>query len=381
MYGLLGYEKMIGDKVRMDAYLAALRRAISPGCRVLEIGSGTGVMALLASQFGPRHVYSVEPSPAIAVARQIAQANGLSDRVTFIQGLSTRVKLPEKCDVIFSDLRGILPLYTSHLESIIHAREQHLAANGRLIPQEDTLWVALTDAPRSNNDPLPQWDRDRSGLDLSAIRSYLANTPSKCRVAVDRLLTEKSCWTTLNYTRINSSDVSGEVRLTCAKDGRARGLVLWFETKLYEEIGFSNAPGEPPAIYGMYYLPLLESVDVRADDAIVVNLSANAGDKDYVWQWETRFYRSGTKSLQARFTQSTFHAIPFTLESLKKGSDHYVPSLNDDGRIDRYIMGLMEGDESIGEIATKLQHEFSGCFTSPTAALDRVAELSRRYSS
>src|SRR3954471_21820036 len=106
---------MIADSARMDAYARALRQAIKPGSVVLDIGTGIGIFAMLASQFGARRVYAIEPDDAIQIARQIAAANGYAERVEFFQNLSTRIELPERADIIVSDLRGVLPVFQHHI--------------------------------------------------------------------------------------------------------------------------------------------------------------------------------------------------------------------------------------------------------------------------
>src|SRR5687768_12813489 len=110
MYSISSYGKMIADSIRTQAYASAIGRAIKPDSVVLDIGTGIGIFAMLACQFGARRVYAIEPDDAIQVARETAAANGFADRIEFIQGLSTRIALPERVDVIVSDLRGVLPL-------------------------------------------------------------------------------------------------------------------------------------------------------------------------------------------------------------------------------------------------------------------------------
>src|SRR5205809_5074473 len=118
MYSISGYGQMIADERRMLAYSTALRRAVGADSIVLDIGAGTGILSLLACQYGARKVYAVEPSSAIAIAEEAARANGFADRMECIQALSTDIRLPQKVDVIVSDLRGILPLFQQHLPSI-----------------------------------------------------------------------------------------------------------------------------------------------------------------------------------------------------------------------------------------------------------------------
>src|SRR2546427_571788 len=119
MYSIPEHGGMMADRVRMDAYTHALRQAVKPGSVVLDIGTGTGMFALLACQFGARAVYAVEPDgDALQVAREIAAANGYGARIQFIQDLSTRISVPERADVMISDLRGAVPLFQQHLPSI-----------------------------------------------------------------------------------------------------------------------------------------------------------------------------------------------------------------------------------------------------------------------
>ena len=89
-------------------YEKALQETIQPGDVVLDIGAGTGIFSFLACQLGAGKVYAIEPDQAVQLAREIAIANNMSDKITFIEDFSTRIDLPEPVDVIVSDLRGVL---------------------------------------------------------------------------------------------------------------------------------------------------------------------------------------------------------------------------------------------------------------------------------
>ena len=90
-YSLAGYGGMITDRVRLGAYTRALEQAVRPGCRVLDLGAGTGIFSLLACRFGAGHVDAVEPDEVIQVARVNAEANGFADRISIHQAVSTEV--------------------------------------------------------------------------------------------------------------------------------------------------------------------------------------------------------------------------------------------------------------------------------------------------
>ncbi len=123
-YELKDYVEMILDQPRTQAYVSALERAVRPGSVVVDIGTGIGIFALLSCRFGARKVYAIEPNDAIHTARRIAADNGFADRIEFIQDVSTRITLSERADVVVSDLRGMLPLFSHHIDSIIHARPE-----------------------------------------------------------------------------------------------------------------------------------------------------------------------------------------------------------------------------------------------------------------
>ena len=136
-YSAGGHGEMLADAARVEAYAAAIGRSVRPGDAVLEIGTGTGLFAMLACKAGARRVYAIEADDIIEVARANAAANGLADRIEFIHGLSTAVELPERVAVVVSDLRGVLPLYESHIASIVDARTRFLAPGGGLIPHRN----------------------------------------------------------------------------------------------------------------------------------------------------------------------------------------------------------------------------------------------------
>jgi tRNA G37 N-methylase Trm5 len=83
---------MINDRPRNHFYRQALERAVKKGDTVLEIGTGSGLLAMLAARAGPEHVYAVEANGNMAeLAEQLIKSNGLDSKITVINALSTEV--------------------------------------------------------------------------------------------------------------------------------------------------------------------------------------------------------------------------------------------------------------------------------------------------
>ena len=382
MYSVSAYGSMIRDTIRMDAYVSALRQAMQPGCTVVDIGTGTGIFALLACQFGAAHVHAIELSDAIHVAREIATANGYAERITFHQGLSTDINLPQKVEVIISDMRGSLPLLGNHLPSIIDARNRFLAPGGTLIPLRDHLFAGLVEAPQLYQSITEPWEVNRYGLNMTAARRIVANTfLSHERRKGWRLLAEPACWATLEYATLASPHVSGNLSIPVTQAGTAHGFMVWFDGILADGIGFSNAPDQPELVYGTSFLPLAQPVSVASGDTVSLSLHAQLVEEQYMWSWETHVAGSGEGSpLKARFHQSTFDGVPVSLEKLRKRAADHVPVRNDKGVLDQYVLTLMDGSHSLESITTQVMEQFPGRFASLKEALAAVSKLSLRYS-
>jgi len=378
MYSVANYGSMIADRVRMDAYVRALRQTVKPGSVVLDIGTGTGICALLACQLGARRVYAVEPSDAIQLAREIAAANGYSDRIEFIQDLSTNIALPERADVIVSDLRGVLPFLGHHFAAIADARRRHLATGGKLIPQSDTMWAAIVNAPKLYAEFVEPWEQHNQGFDMQAARKLVLNSWGKGRVEPEQLLTEPKLWAQLNYATLEDANADADLEWIVTKSGEAHGVLVWFDAVLTDGVEFSNAPGGGAAVYGSALFPFLEPVQLEIGDDAQVRLSANLVADDYLWRWHSTIRRQGI--VKTEFQQSTFFGTPLSPHQLRRRASNFSPTLNDDGQIVGFVLARMTGAHSLGEIAGQLLAEFPTRFANQKAALAKVSELSQRFS-
>ena len=274
MYSLFDYGAFIANRARMNAYRQALQGAVQPDAVVLDLGAGTGIFALLACQMGARRVYAIEPDDVIQVARDLAAANGYADRIEFFQALSTQITLPERADVIISDLHGNLPFYTRGLSAIIDARRRFLAPGGRLIPRCDTLWAAVVAAPGLYRRSLGVWEGRKFGLNQAAARDLAMNTMQRCFLGRDKLLGPPQCWGRLDYTTLQSPNLTGAVTWEMDRPGTAHGLLVWFDAELAPGLGFSNAPGAPKLIYGQTFFPWPQPVKLARGDLVAVSLAA-----------------------------------------------------------------------------------------------------------
>ena len=378
MYSIYGFGSMLASKGRKDAYTEALRRTVTPRSVVVDIGTGTGIWALLACRFGARKVYAIEPDDVIALARETAALNGLADRIEFIQDLSTRISLPEPADVIVSDIRGILPLHQTSLASLIDARQRLLKPDGVMIPLRDRLWAALTTAPSVHDSYLSPWRSESDGLQMQNIQQRVVNQWKKEMVPAEALVMEPQCWAELEYNTLTEREAHGAVEWTIRGRHAVHGLTLWFDTVLVEGVEFSNAPGMPEQIYGRAFFPWPEEVGVADEDHVAVSLRATPVGNRYVWSWETTVEKSGGDKIH--FRQSDFFSEPVSASTLSKQASDYQPMLSEAGEAEQFILGRMDGRTSVESIAREAYERFGKFFGTFPDARRRVSDLSRQFS-
>jgi protein arginine N-methyltransferase 1 len=380
-YSLSGYGDMIADRIRIEAFSQALRKTIRPGAVVMDIGTGPGIMAVLACQLGASRVYAIEPSEVIQTAREIAAANQCADKIVFFENLSTKVEIPARADVIVSDMRGILPLFENHIPSIVDARRRFLASSGTLIARKDKIWAAVVEAHEAYGKIVDPWDRNALGQDLGVARRKVLNEFRKARVTPEQLLTAPQLWATLDYTSMENPDVRGTLQWNAERDGTGHGILVWFDMELADGVEISSGPASPETVYGSAFFPWLETVPLAAGQNVCVELEAKLMEKDYFWRWTTQIAsleRPG--EIAARFEQSQLQGTILSPAKLRKLGSDYVPRLSEEGIVHRRALELMEGKASLEEVARQLAIEFPARFSHWHKALSYAGALSQEFS-
>ena len=131
------HSKMLKDKPRMAAYAAALEALGErlQGATVMDVGSGTGILSMIAARNGARKVYAVEASDFANVSREVIEANGLSSIIEVIKARVEDVQIDEKVDIIVSEWMGFHLLHESMLDSVLFARDKFLKEGGLMLPE------------------------------------------------------------------------------------------------------------------------------------------------------------------------------------------------------------------------------------------------------
>eukprot|EP00397_Hematodinium_sp_SG-2012_P052923 GEMP01062875.1.p2 GENE.GEMP01062875.1~~GEMP01062875.1.p2 ORF type:complete len:187 (+),score=42.03 GEMP01062875.1:56-616(+) len=139
---------MLQDKPRNEAYRESFKQNGDDftGKVVMDVGTGTGFLAMMAAKLGAARVHAVEANAEMAkIAENLIRANGLDHIITVHACRVEKLVLYEKVDTIISEWMGFYLVHEAMLESVIFARDEFLKSNGRIYPEQCTLWACPLD--------------------------------------------------------------------------------------------------------------------------------------------------------------------------------------------------------------------------------------------
>lgn len=235
---------IVRDDLRNEAYAAALRRAVFPGCKVLEIGTGTGLLAMMAARAGAAEVVTCEHDRAIAMAAQenIAR-NGYASRVRVITRHSTELDvvrdLGGPADILVSEIVSNDLLGEGTLPVLEHAVRQLLKPGAKVIPARGRVRVAL-----AHDD---EWEDARmgqvAGFDLSAF-NRLASPYREIYVGSSRVMLRSDAADLFSFDFASGGPFpeSNAATTLAAHGRRITGIAQWIALDMDSEGLYENRP-------------------------------------------------------------------------------------------------------------------------------------------
>ncbi|HEU5106703.1 MAG TPA: 50S ribosomal protein L11 methyltransferase [Solirubrobacterales bacterium] len=251
--------EMLEDVVRTLSFARAIERQ-APGKVVADVGCGSGILSLFAARAGARRVYAVEESAAIELAREIVRANGFEEVVQFVPGNSRDVELPERVDLVVSELIASFdPLAERILPVLADARDRFLSGDGSLIPSRLDVCAVGVDSGRGSSER-----RQRSaavapltelyGFDLSPLGAALEDSADGggayhvdlSQASDEKVLTDEAVVASYRLgDPAPTVEQRSEIRLPVAVGGNLDALGLYFKAWLDERTLLTTSPFTP----------------------------------------------------------------------------------------------------------------------------------------
>ncbi|RDD44130.1 Protein arginine N-methyltransferase 7 [Trichoplax sp. H2] len=281
------YGDMLHDKERNVQYDQAIQKAVqayldvnpsSSSCNVLDIGTGTGLLALMAARAGAKKIYACEAfQPMAQLAQKIITENRYQDNIKIIQKRSTSMTADDDMDGCKADLI-VMEIFDSELigegvlGTMLHAQQNLVKPNCVSVPAAAKIYVQACESKFlqkcCNLNPVkrtescdwefavPQSFTDNNFYPSSAFCMHVDQLyPKDIKLLTSPIeaLTFDFCSpikSQMSVRRVEGKDneftISGRrtLELTAIEDGVCHGLLFWWVLKMDCEgnIELSTAP-------------------------------------------------------------------------------------------------------------------------------------------
>lgn len=244
--------RMLDDSVRTGFFLQAIKEVVQPGDVVVDLGTGTGVLAVAAAKAGAKKVYAIESTAIADAAELLIQANGCADRVELIRGLSTTVTLPERADVIVSEIIGNDPFDEHILPYMRDACARFLKPGGRILPQGLAVHLtpAKTDADFCSEHLFTAesaaWWNKLYGFQFEALQEVCPVDALQIHVLADRVKGFEPLGPPTKLLEVDLTQppetVEAAAKIVSYEAAAVDSLVLHFDVLLTPDLCFSSDP-------------------------------------------------------------------------------------------------------------------------------------------
>ncbi|MHA2141808.1 MAG: 50S ribosomal protein L11 methyltransferase [Candidatus Thorarchaeota archaeon] len=251
-FSILHAASLLSQRSRLSKFEQALKRVVTEDSYVVDLGTGTGILAMMAARAGARKVTAVEIDRiSVEYAKESIKRNGLDDVIEVVRSHYANFKPRSRADIVTCEMLSSAMLVEPQVPASQWAVESILKEQGIMLPQSATVYVAPVDCPEV-------WERfNTDGFDFPRVPQTMDRDASQ-DLAVLTILEE--------FDFLLHQDpwiVDKGLEFTILNDGTVHGLVGMFEAQLVDDIKLTMEDGWRDLL-----LPLEEPMNVSQGDLL-----------------------------------------------------------------------------------------------------------------
>lgn len=285
-------EKMLADRPRMDFYHAAINQLVRPGDRVIDLGTGTGILAAFAARRGAAKVYAIDHSGILKHARRLATANQI-ETVEFVSTHSKNFTLAEKVDVILHEQMGDYLFDEAMVPNVLDLRDRLLKPGGLIVPSRFEFYCEPVQINGQRRIPFI-WELKVHGYDYACLdrsrpqdSGYYRHTSCDLGV-VDHFLGAAEPALIFDLQTLQAADLPKEIRIkrTVVNAGRLDAFAVFFRASAAAELSLSSSPldaGRAP--HWGFRMLRTDTAEYKVGEVVELILSVGQWAEPDSWRW------------------------------------------------------------------------------------------------
>jgi ubiquinone/menaquinone biosynthesis C-methylase UbiE len=266
---LSAHELLLADELRNSSFRQAIHNTVAKGDIVIDIGTGTGILAFYALEAGAHQVYAIEQNKNILeVARKEAEKRSMADKIRFINANFNNLPqdaIPRKVDVVVSEMIAVFGIEEAILPLMSKAKE-FLKPDGKIIPCGLSLFISPIQMDQ-------QLQRQIGLNDLPIIQMKMDDFPPAARAMIKYLAQPKKL-ADIDFYAENTSHIKAQVQFRSVADADLYGICGWFEARLDGETSLSNSPFGPAVHWAQLVFKTPIQLSLQAGEELTVNFKA-----------------------------------------------------------------------------------------------------------
>ena len=277
---------MMNEQERNKAYYQALESVVTPEKLVLEIGTGSGLLAMMIARLGARRIVTCEAVELIAdTARRIVKRNHYQDQITVLAKLSSAVELdkdlPGKADVLVHEIFASDLLGEHLLDALEDAKQRLLKPDGHVLPSAASIMIALVGGAELGQHLRVE---ESFGFDLRDFNAINAKRGPLYRHDLETLLLSDDV-EAFRFDFLNDATFPAEskvIEIEVKESGLCYGVIQWICIELSKDVHFENHPSQRRPIANWQNIVHRFDEPIRLEAGAVVSVTA-AHNRQQPW--------------------------------------------------------------------------------------------------
>nr|WP_298925195.1 class I SAM-dependent methyltransferase [uncultured Erythrobacter sp.] len=349
---------------RSDLYRSAIKSAVPANASVVDLGCGVGVLGIFCLEAGARHVWGIDCSDSIYLAKETVTKAGLGDRYTCVGGSTFQADIGENVDALICDHVGYFGIDYGIIDMVRDAARRMLKPGGVIIPDRIELTVAGVSSDTCR-DKASAWSKEIVPEHFHWIDDQARNSKYSHDFEPGELCSEPAALGVVTLDAESPEYFSFAAEITVKGDGIFDGLAGWFNAHLGADIWMTNSPLDPVSIKrSQAFFPVAEPFEVKSGDRIAISVRARSDGNFLAWSVKP----PGGASVQK---QSTWASTILAKNDLNAASGGPL-ELSSKAKARLFVLSLVDGDRTAGDIEAIVMRDQPDLMPSEHATLDFV---------